>query len=91
MRAAPKDERIALRVTRHQKRTIDRAAEVLGRNTTDFSVQVLTERAEEVLSDRRTFAVGEAAWEQFVAALDAPARPVPALVELLQHKSVFDE
>ena len=47
--AATKGERLAVCLTARQKQTIEQAAAVLGRNVTEFSVQVLTERAEEVL------------------------------------------
>lgn len=91
MRAAVKDERLAVRVTARQKQTIERAAAVLGRNVTEFSTQALTERAEEVLSDQRVFEVSHEAWDQFMEQLEAPARPVAELVALLRRPSVFDE
>jgi len=47
--AATKGERLAVCLTARQKQTVEQAAAVLGRNVTEFSVQVLTERAEEVL------------------------------------------
>lgn len=86
-----KDERLAVRVTARQKQTIESAAAVLGRNVTEFSVQALTERAEEVLTDRHTFGVSQEAWEEFTARLDSPARSVEDLVALLRRPSVFDE
>jgi uncharacterized protein (DUF1778 family) len=86
-----KDERLAVRMTARQKHSIERAAEALGRNVTDFSVQVLTERAEEVLSDQRVFSVDEEQWHEFVSQLDGPARPVEELVDLLRRPTVFEE
>lgn len=88
---AMKVQRLAVRVTARQKQTIERAAAVLGRNVTEFSVQALTERAEEVLTDQRLFAVSQEAWDEFMARLDEPARPLAELVALLQRPSVFDE
>ena len=86
-----KDERLAVRITARQKQTIERVAAVLGRNVTEFSVQALTERAEEVLTDQRTFAVSQEAWDEFMTRLDAPARPVAELVALMCRPSAFDE
>jgi len=86
-----KDDRLAVRVTARQKETIERAAAVLGRNVTEFTVQALTERAEEVLTDRHTFGVSQEAWDEFIARLDSPARPVAELVALLRRPSVFNE
>lgn len=88
---ALKEERLAVRMTAGQKRAIERAAQVLGRNVTEFSVEVLTEKAEEVLADRRLFGVDQATWDSFLAQLDAPARPVKELVELLHRPTVFEE
>ena len=86
-----KSGRLAVRVTARQKDTIERAAALLGRNVTDFSVQALTERAEEVLTDRRLFSVPEEAWGAFVAQLDAPVQSVPEVVALLRRPTVFDQ
>ena len=86
-----KEERLAVRVTARQKQTIERAAAVLGRNVTEFSVQAITERAEEVLTDRHVFNLSQAQWDEFVAQLEEPARPVPELVALLHRPSLFDE
>lgn len=74
-----------------RRRTIERAAELLGRKVSEFSVEVLTEKAGEVLADRRIFAVDEAQWQAFLTQLDEPARPVKELVELLQRPAVFEE
>lgn len=88
---AMKDERLAVRMTARQRQIIERAAAVTGRNITEFSVQALTERAEEVLTDQRLFGVSQDAWDEFVACLDEPARPVAELVGLMRRPSVFDE
>jgi len=52
---------------------------------------VLTERAEEMLSDRWVFGVDQAQWDEFIGQLDQPARPVQQLVELLRRATVFEE
>lgn len=86
-----KDERLAVRVTAQQKRAIERAAQALGRNVTEFSVEALTERAEEVLSERPVFDISYEAWKQFQIQLDAPVAPPAELVDLLRRRPVFDE
>jgi uncharacterized protein (DUF1778 family) len=88
---AVKEDRLAFRMTADQKRVIKRAAELTGRDVTEFSVQVLTERAEEVLAEQRVFGADARQWSAFVGLLDEPARPVAELVELLQRPSVFEE
>ncbi len=69
---APKGERLAVRMTTRQKHDIEWAEEVLGRNVTEFSVQALTERASEVLTDRHVFGVSQTQWGQFVGQLEQP-------------------
>lgn len=86
---ATKGERIALRVTPHQKETIEAAAALLGRSVTDFAVQVAVERADEVLADRRTFHVPDGRWAEFERLLDAPVRPGTGLADLFSKPSVF--
>ena len=85
-----KQDRLAVRVTTRQKQTIERAAEVLGRNVTEFSVETLTSRAEEVLAGQSVFDVSPQEWSAFVSALDEPPRPVVEIVELLRRPAVFD-
>ena len=46
------------------------------RLVTEFSVQVLTERAEDVLAEQRVFGANARQWSAFVGLLDEPARPV---------------
>jgi uncharacterized protein (DUF1778 family) len=87
---AMKNERLALRVTARQKRVIERAAAAVGRNVTDFSVQTITERAEDILTNQPIFPVSQEAWDDFMIHLEAPARPVEELVALLHRPSLFD-
>jgi uncharacterized protein (DUF1778 family) len=82
---ARKDNRLNLRVTKQQRALIRRAAAQAGVSDTDFILESATERAAEVLTDQRLFVVNDAQWRRFVAALEAPAKPVPALVELFKN------
>lgn len=86
-----KDERLALRLTARQKQTIEEAAGVLGRNVTQFSVEALTERAEEVLSDRPVFDVSYEKWDAFRVQFDQPVEPPSALIDLLRRPSIFTD
>jgi uncharacterized protein (DUF1778 family) len=47
-------------------------------------------RADEALADRRHFCLNAAQWKSFMAALDAPARPLPRLERLLKEPGFFD-
>jgi uncharacterized protein (DUF1778 family) len=48
-------------------------------------------RADEALADRRSFGLNAAQWKKFLAALDAPPRPLPRLERLLKEPGFFDQ
>jgi uncharacterized protein (DUF1778 family) len=83
-------ENINLRVSRNQKALIDRAAESLGRNRSDFMLEVACREAESVLLDRRYFSLGEAEFRRFIAMLDKPPASNPRLARLLRTKAPWD-
>jgi uncharacterized protein (DUF1778 family) len=85
---ARKDERFNLRATPEQHALIRQAADRVGRSYTDFILESATEKAVDVLADRRVFILDDDRWNAFVAALDAPAQPVPALVALFKNKDL---
>lgn len=82
---ARKEERFDLRATPQQSTLIRRAAETTGRSMTDFILESATDRAADVLMDQRLFLLNDQSWAKFVAALEAPAEPVAALVELFRQ------
>lgn len=84
--ATARGETINLRASRSQKALIDRAAEALGRNRSDFMLATACREAEMVLLDRRYFALSEAAFKRFMAMLDKPSARNPKLRRLLQTK-----
>jgi uncharacterized protein (DUF1778 family) len=49
-----------------------------------------TAHDDETLADRRTFTLGPAQWKAFIAALDAPPRPLPRLERLMKEPGFFD-
>jgi len=85
---ARKDDRFELRATSQQSALIRRAAERSGRSYTDFILDSATEKAVDVLADRRLFLLDEDRWNRFMEALDAPVQPVPALVALFKDNSI---
>lgn len=85
---ARKDERFDVRATPEQHALIRQAADSLGRSYSDFILESATEKAVDVLADRRVFVLSDDRWNAFVAALDAPARPVAALVALFKDKDL---
>jgi uncharacterized protein (DUF1778 family) len=69
-----RDASINLRVQPQQRDLIDRAVAVLGKSRSDFMLEVACKEAENVLLDRRYFALDPKEFDRFLAALDeAPA------------------
>jgi uncharacterized protein (DUF1778 family) len=88
---APKDSRIAVRLTSEQDALIRRAAEAAGTDLTNFTVTAALAHANDVLADRRLFVIDDTAWKEFLSALDRPAASKPRLAKLFAEASIFDD
>jgi uncharacterized protein (DUF1778 family) len=86
-----RDETINLRATRRQKALIDRAADALGRNRSDFMLETACREAEAVLLDRRYFALPTVDFKSFMAMLDKPPVSNPRLARLLKTRAPWDQ
>jgi len=84
-------ENINLRVSRGQKSLIDRAAQALGRNRSEFMLETACREAESVLLDRRYFPLPEQEFRRFTAMLDKPPASNPRLARLLRTKSPWEK
>ncbi len=91
MAAALKNDRIEIRLTTDQKRTIEQAANLSGRSVTDFSVPLLLEEAAEVIRQDRELRMSAEAWETFNEILDRPAKPIAQLADLFRRPTVFTD
>ncbi len=89
-RTAPRDVTINLRANRNQRAVIDRAAETLGKNRSDFMLEAACREAEAVLLDRRYFRLDDAEFRKFAAALDKPPADNPRLRRLLATKAPWN-
>lgn len=85
-----RSERINIRITSERKTLIARAAEKERKNISDFVLENAVSAAEAILADDANFSLNKKRWQQFLAALDAPPREIPALRKLLTERSVFD-
>lgn len=83
MRAAA----INIRALPEQRDLIDHAANLLGKNRSDFMLEVACERAQAVLLDQVFFSLGDEQFRQFNAMLDAPTAPNPGLDRLMAVKA----
>jgi uncharacterized protein (DUF1778 family) len=85
-----RSEKLDLRLTREAKLVLKAAAAASRRSVSQFVVESALARADEALADRRSFGLNPAQWKAFLAALDAPPRPLPRLERLLREPGFFD-
>ena len=71
--------RINIRVDPEQAARLRAAGDVNGETLTGFLLGAAAQRAEEVLERAGRIAVNDAAFERFVAALDAPVETMPTV------------
>jgi uncharacterized protein (DUF1778 family) len=86
-----RDETINLRASRQQKALIDRAADALGRNRSDFMLETACREAEIVLLDRRYFALSSEEFRRFTSILDKPPESNARLRRLLKTKAPWEQ
>jgi uncharacterized protein (DUF1778 family) len=75
---------INIRANPKRLQLIDEAAKALGKNRSEFLMDVGSRAAEEALLDRRLFILNPQQWQQYQAALDAPPDSLPELQKLLK-------
>jgi len=80
---------INIRARANQRDMIDRAADALGKNRSDFMLEAACREAENVL-DRRYFTLSEEQFEAFTALLDSPPKTNERLRELLATKAPWE-
>jgi uncharacterized protein (DUF1778 family) len=83
-------EKLDLRLTAAAKSTLAAAAAADRRSVSEFVLDSALARAEETLALRRHFGLDGTQWTAFIAALDAPARPLPNVDALFRQASVFE-
>jgi uncharacterized protein (DUF1778 family) len=74
-----RDAAINLRALPEQRDLIDHAAALLGKNRSDFMLEVACERAQGVLLDQVFFGLSRDKFQEFTTLLDAPPEPNPGL------------
>ncbi len=84
-------ENINLRASRVQKSLIDRAAQALGRNRSDFMLETACREAESVLLDRRYFTLPDEEFKRFTAMLDKAPASNSRLARLLKTRAPWDK
>lgn len=78
-----RDAAINLRARPEQRDLIDQAAQLLGKNRSDFMLEAACDKAQSVLLDQVLFKLDPARFRQFVKLLDAPPSPNVGLERLM--------
>ena len=85
-----KSQRINARISDAEEALLRRGAQRKGQTMTEFVVQSACAVAELELAEQKEFVLPPAQWQAFLAALDAPTEPSPALHRLLTEPSVIE-
>jgi len=78
-----RDAAINLRARPEQRDLIDQAAQLLGKNRSEFMLEAACDKAQSVLIDQVFFKLDAERFRQFTELLDAPPNPNPALERLM--------
>src|SRR4051794_19350346 len=83
-------EPLNMRIKPMDRCLIDQAAELTGKNRTDFVLDAARQAAQNTLLDRSVIPVSKKSYAAFVALLDAPPQPNARLRKSLQNKAVWE-
>jgi uncharacterized protein (DUF1778 family) len=89
--ALSKNYPLSIRLPEADIALIDRAANLKGRSRTEFMRDAAVREAEATLMDSMFIRMSPEGFDAFVAALDAPPKVVPELLEILKRKSPWDQ
>jgi uncharacterized protein (DUF1778 family) len=89
-RGTTRREALKIRIKPQVRELIDRAAELVGKNRTDFVLDAARRAAEDTLLDRTFFTVSPKAYRQFLARLDTPPRPNKRLLKSMQTPAPWE-
>jgi uncharacterized protein (DUF1778 family) len=88
-RATTRDS-LNLRIKPELRGLIDRAAQLAGKNRTDFVLEAARHAAEDALLDRTVFSVSPKAYAEFLQRLDAPPQPNERLRRTMRVRAPWD-
>ena len=87
---APTRDSLNLRIKPELRGLIDRAAQLAGKNRTDFVLEAARRAAEDALLDRTVFSVSSKDHAEFLRRLDAPPRPNKRLRRTMQMQAPWE-
>jgi uncharacterized protein (DUF1778 family) len=79
-----------IRIRPELRGLIDRAAEIVGKNRTDFVLDAARHAAEDALMDRAMIAVSPKAYAEFLIRLDAPPKPNERLRRTMKTQAPWE-
>jgi uncharacterized protein (DUF1778 family) len=79
------------RIKGPQRALIERAARQADKSISDFVRDAAIQEAQNTLLDKTRFELAPAAWEQFIAALDAQPAENPRLRDLMSRKAPWEQ
>ena len=82
---APKDSRLAVRMSAFEKQLIERAAEINNQTVTEFVVSNALDSAKQVLHDHNVFLVSDEHFDWLMDFLDKPDEDNPGLQRLMNY------
>jgi len=85
-----KREALNLRIQPQVRELIDRAAELAGKNRTDFVLEAARRAAEDTLLDRTVFTVTPKDYRRFFERLDAPPKPNKRLLKTMRARPPWE-
>lgn len=88
--AQRKDHPLSMRLPDADLAIIDRAALLRGRSRTEFMRDAAVRTAEDIIMENTLIRMTPAGFDAFVAALDAPGKPVPAFVDVLKRPAPWE-
>lgn len=89
-RGSARREALNIRIKPQVRELIDRAAELAGKNRTDFVLDAARRAAEDTLLDRTVLTVSPKVYREFLARLDAPPRPNKRLIKSIRTPAPWE-
>ncbi|MEG3133584.1 DUF1778 domain-containing protein [Rouxiella sp. T17] len=90
-RPASKRESLNLRIRAEDRDLIDRAAQIKGKNRTDFILEAAKSAAQLALLDQTVLMINPESYAAFIAELDSPAQINETLRRTLQTPAPWDK
>jgi len=83
-------EPLNIRIRPELRGLIDHAAEITGKNRTDFILDAARRAAEDAVLDRTLIVLSPEAYDSFVALLDEPPQPNHNLIKTMQTRAPWE-